>query len=97
MELLEAACPRPRRPRARLAWAAAPEREGMSARSAAWAVRQVNLNCNRSSKQSHRLPNEEERITDSMSEGVSTLSELESKLARRQYLANTKFSELHIN
>ena len=32
-----------------------------------------------------------------MSEGVSTLSALESKLARRQYLVNTKLSELHIN
>ena len=32
-----------------------------------------------------------------MSEGLNTLSALESKLARRQYLANTKFSELHIN
>ena len=32
-----------------------------------------------------------------MSEDVSTLSALESKLARRQYLVNTKLSELHIN
>ena len=31
------------------------------------------------------------------SQGVSTLSALESKLARRQYLVNTKLSELHIN
>ena len=32
-----------------------------------------------------------------MSEGVRKLSALESKLARRQYLVNTKLSELHIN
>lgn len=41
----------------------------------------------------------QQRLADAhyMSEGVSTLSALESKLARRQYLVNTKLSELHIN
>ena len=36
-------------------------------------------------------------LCENIGDGVSTLSALESKLARRQYLVNTKRSELHIN